>query len=171
MEMGRRMYTGADRSRYLALDQFNRRSPENRSPLTAQKKIAPGKAGAILTLADGTQLVLDSLGNGTVTTQNGSQVSLENGHLSYDPTNASGIVAYNTMTTPRGRQFQLTLPDGTGVWLNAASSITYPVSFSGRNRKVTITGEAYLEVARNSQQPFLVDVDGKSAGGSSGHQL
>lgn len=130
--------------------------------LTAQKKIAPGKAGAILTLADGTQLVLDSLGNGAVTTQNGSQVSLENGHLSYDPTNASGIVAYNTMTTPRGRQFQLTLPDGTGVWLNAASSITYPVSFSGSNRKVTITGEAYLEVARNNQQPFLVDVDGKS---------
>lgn len=130
--------------------------------LAAKKNIAPGKAGAILTLSDGTQLVLDSLGNGAVTTQNGSQVSLENGHLSYDPTNASDIVAYNTMTTPRGRQFQLTLPDGTGVWLNAASSITYPVSFSGSNRKVTITGEAYLEVARNNQQPFLVDVDGKS---------
>lgn len=130
--------------------------------LASKKNIAPGKAGAILTLSDGTQLVLDSLGNGAVTTQNGSQVSLENGHLSYDPTNASDIVAYNTMTTPRGRQFQLTLPDGTGVWLNAASSITYPVSFSGSNRKVTITGEAYLEVARNNQQPFLVDVDGKS---------
>lgn len=110
--------------------------------------IAPGKEGAILTLADGTKVVLDSLGNGVIATQNGTRLVLKNGQLAYDPTGkATGETVYNTMTTPKGRQFQLLLPDGTKVWLNAASSIKYPTIFSGKERRVTITGEAYFEVA------------------------
>jgi ferric-dicitrate binding protein FerR (iron transport regulator) len=66
---------------------------------------------------------------------------------------------YNTMSTPKGRQYHLTLPDGTKVWLNAASSIKYPTAFSGNERSVQISGEAYFEVAKNSSQPFRVAVD------------
>jgi transmembrane sensor len=112
------------------------------------KDIPPGRQGAILTLSDGKQVVLDSLGNGVVATQNGTQVILKNGQLAYDAAGKStGAIAYNTMSTPKGRQFQVTLPDGTRVWLNSASSITYPTSFAGNERRVEITGEAYFEVA------------------------
>jgi transmembrane sensor len=125
--------------------------------------IAPGKSGAVLTLADGSQLVLDSMGNGMVATQNGTQVLLKGGELAYAPAGSvSGEIAYNTMTTPKGRQFQLTLPDGTRVWLNAASSLRFPTAFGGNERLVSVTGEAYFEVARNNKQPFKVNVNGKA---------
>jgi len=127
------------------------------------KHITPGKNGAVLTLADGSQLVLDSLGNGIVANQNGTAVTLKGGGLAYDPTGKSnGEVGYNTMTTPKGRQFQITLPDGTRVWLNAASSLKYPTVFSGNQRLVTVTGEAYFEVSRNTNMPFKVNVNGKA---------
>src|SRR5699024_4772886 len=67
-------------------------------------------------------------------------------------------VQYNTLTTPRGGQYQLTLADGTKVWLNSASSIRYPVAFNGKERKVTVTGEVYFEVVHNAGQPFKVQV-------------
>lgn len=123
---------------------------------------APGKNGAVLTLADGSTLQLDSAGNGTVATQGNTKVVLNNGQLSYEPEKGATINVFNTMTTPRGRQFQLMLPDGSKVWLNAASSITYPVSFTAQERKVTITGEAYFEVshaqdAAGKRVPFLVN--------------
>ncbi|AEW00346.1 iron dicitrate transport regulator FecR [Niastella koreensis] len=121
--------------------------------------IAPGKNGAVLTLADGSKVVLDSLGNGVVASQNGAQVVLKGGSLAYDPNGSTnGEVAYNTMSTPKGRQFQVTLPDGTKVWLNAASSLRYPTAFTGTERKVTVTGEAYFEVAHNARMPFVVNV-------------
>ena len=125
--------------------------------------IAPGKNGAVLTLADGTLVVLDSLGNGVVATQNGAQVKLQGGTLAYEATGpATGEVAYNTMSTPKGRQFQVTLPDGTKVWLNAASSISYPTAFTRNERQVILTGEAYFEVAHNSNMPFKINVNGKA---------
>ena len=125
--------------------------------------ISPGKQGAILTLADGSQVVLDSLGNGVVAKQNGARIVLTNGQLSYDPAeNASGEIVFNTISTPKGRQFQVTLPDGTQVWLNAASSIRYPTAFAGKERKVEVTGEAYFEVAKNAQMPFMVSVNNKA---------
>ncbi|SEW14918.1 FecR family protein [Chitinophaga arvensicola] len=125
--------------------------------------IAPGKEGAVLTLADGSQVVLDSLGNGLVTTQNGTQVVLKSGQLSYDPTGTSGeAVAYNTIRIPKGRQFQLTLPDGSNVWLNAASSLRYPTAFTGKEREVEVTGEAYFEVTKNPSMPFKVNVNNKA---------
>ena len=117
--------------------------------------IPPGRDGAILTLADGRQVLLDTIGNGVIASQNGTEVSLKGGQLLYDAKNA-GEITYNIMTTPKGRQFQLRLPDGTDVWLNAASSIKFPTAFAGKTREVEITGEVYLEVAKNARQPFLV---------------
>jgi len=126
--------------------------------------VAPGKQGAILTLGDGSQVVLDSLGNGLVATQNGTQVSLKGGGLTYDraSADAKSEVMYNIITTPKGRQFQVTLPDGTRVWLNAGSSLRYTTVFRGGERRVSVTGEAYFEVARNTQEPFKVSVNGKA---------
>lgn len=124
-------------------------------PVPAGNDIAPGRDGAILTLADGTQVALDSLGNGVVAQQQGADIVLKNGQLQYNAA-ASSVVTYNTMSTPRGRQFQLQLPDGTRVWMNAASSIRYPVVFTGNERKVEVSGELYFEVARNASMPFKV---------------
>lgn len=122
-------------------------------------EIAPGKEGAILTLADGRQVVLDSLENGVVATQNGTQVLLNDGRLTYDPAeNSAGEIVYNTMSTPKGRQFFVRLPDGTKVWLNAASSIRYPTVFAGKERRVNVTGEVYFEVVKNAKMPFRVMV-------------
>jgi len=122
--------------------------------------IKPGKQGAILTLSNGRQVVLDSLGNGLVATQNGTNVVLENGKLTYARGQATTAeVLFNTMTTPKGRQFQLLLPDGTRVWLNAASTLSYPTTFTGGERRVSITGEAYFEVAKNAGMPFKVTIN------------
>ncbi len=123
--------------------------------------IPPGRQGAILTLADGKQLTLDSLRNGVIARQNGSQATVVDGQLSYHPiTTAVETITYNTITTPRGRQYQLVLPDGTKVWLNAASQITFPTAFNGAERKVSISGEAYFEVARNAEKPFKISAGG-----------
>lgn len=131
-------------------------------PVADIKNIAAGKEGAILTLADGSQLVLDSMGNGVIAEQNGSQAILKNGQLSYDAhTPNTSSVTFNTMSTPRGRQFRVTLPDGTEVWLNAASSIRYPTAFTGDTRQVYITGEAYFVVAKNKTMPFRVNAINK----------
>ncbi|SHN39602.1 FecR family protein [Chitinophaga sp. CF418] len=116
----------------------------------------PGVTGAVLTLDDGSQVVLDSTGNGVIANQNGTKVLLRKGQLDYESGSPSAGISYNTMTTPRGRQFKLVLPDGTKVWLNAASSLKYPTAFTGNERKVEITGEAYLEVAQNADKPFIL---------------
>jgi len=114
-----------------------------------------GKQGAILTLSNGRQVVLDSLGNGLVATQNGTNVGT--GEWQADICKGQATTAevlFNTMTTPKGRQFQLLLPDGTKVWLNAASTLSYPTAFTGGERRVSITGEAYFEVAKNAGMPL-----------------
>jgi len=122
--------------------------------------IQPGKAGAILTLADGSQLLLDTIQNGVIPLHGSSTAKVINGTLQYN--NAGKEATYNTMSTPKGRQFGITLPDGTQVWLNSASSIRYPTAFTGHDRKVELTGEAYFEVAHNQDKPFLVSVNNKA---------
>ncbi|MEP7257322.1 MAG: FecR domain-containing protein [Flavitalea sp.] len=121
--------------------------------------IPPGADGAILTLADGTTLVLDSMSNGLVTTQGNTRIILNNGIIAYISESGKHPGSmFNIITTPRGRQYRLQLPDGTNVWLNAASSIKYPIAFTGSERSVSITGEAYFEVAKNAALPFRVNV-------------
>ena len=125
--------------------------------------VPPGQNGAILTLADGREVVLDSLSDGMVATQLGTKVELKDGRLVYDAAETNpGKILFNTMTTPKGRQFQLLLPDGTKVWLNAASSITYPATFAGNARRVKVLGEAYFEVAKMKDMPFFVDINDKA---------
>ncbi len=121
------------------------------------KDIPPGTDGAILTLADGRQIVLDSAGNGELTRQGNTAIVKQGGRLAYTTTkNPEQQSLLNTLVIPRGRQYQLILPDGSHVWLNAASSIRYPAAFTGKERKVEITGEAYFEVAPDAAHPFLV---------------
>ena len=130
-----------------------------------QQDVAPGGNKAILTLADNSTIILDSAANGQLTQQGKTTVIKSgDGKLVYNAkalTTDHAPLTYNTLTTPRGGQYQLILPDGSKVWLNAASSITYPTAFVGKERKVTISGEAYFEVApvllRSGQKmPFLV---------------
>lgn len=126
-------------------------------PITQRKPVTPGKQGAVLTLADGSVVLLDSMKNGVVANQAGTNVVLNNGQVVYNAEESgAAATAYNTISTPRGRQFSVVLPDGTKVWLNAASSLRYPVAFSGNTREVRITGEAYFEVAADAARPFSV---------------
>lgn len=124
--------------------------------LAAKKDIAPGSNGAVLHLSDGSTLVLDSAGNGTVAMQGPVKVVKENGMIKYQ--GGTSEVMYNEVTTDKGKQWRMVLPDGSGVWLNAASSIRYPLSFNGKERIVDITGEVYFEVVHNEAQPFKVRV-------------
>lgn len=124
------------------------------------KPINPGSEGAILTLVDGSMVSLDTMQNGVITLQGGARLTLMEGVLQYE--GGAGGIAYNTMSTPRGRQFRLALSDGTSVWLNNASSIRYPVAFGRNERHVEITGEAYFEIAENAAVPFLVTINNKA---------
>ncbi|MDN3586721.1 FecR family protein [Pedobacter aquatilis] len=131
----------------------------------AQRKhldILPGKNKAILTLADGSKVVLDENTSSDISDQDGIRISKEkDGQLVYTIVNNSLLnqhknIAYNTISTPRGGQYQVILPDGSRVWLNAASSLKYPEAFTGKQRLVVLTGEAYFEVAKNKSMPFHV---------------
>ncbi|MDP9230415.1 MAG: FecR family protein, partial [Bacteroidota bacterium] len=146
---------------------FSSRSPKQEIVKTEptepklKNDIAPGGNRAVLILADGSTIVLDSASNGTISQQGNIEVrKLDNGLLAYTingqqvTENDEGF--FNTISTPRGGQYQVTLADGTRVWLNAASSIRFPVVFKGTERKVEITGEAYFEVIKNKAMPFKV---------------
>ena len=123
--------------------------------------VQPGRKGALLTLADGSQVSLDTISNSTIALQGGAKAVVINGALFYEQNNGRDVV-YNTMNTPKGRQYQLTLSDNTKVWLNAGSSIRFPTVFTGKERLVEITGEAYFEVAENRNMPFRVNADNRS---------
>lgn len=127
---------------------------------------APGKNGAILKLSDGALVNLDSAASGLIGRQNGTDVFLDNGQLKYKELKDSKHTlaqTYNIVETPAGRQFKLTLPDATTVWLNAGSSIKFPTQFTGTQRIVEVSGEVYMEVASNKSKPFIVNIiDGYS---------
>ena len=148
---------------------FNRNNIERSNIVKNEKSsplindAAPGGNKAILTLANGSKIVLNNVKNGALTQQGNTKVvKLDDGKLAYqsDETTAPIAVEYNTVSTPRGGQYQLTLSDGSKVWLNAESAITFPTAFTGNERKVTIKGEAYFEVAHDASKPFQVTVNG-----------
>jgi ferric-dicitrate binding protein FerR (iron transport regulator) len=127
--------------------------------------VAPGGNKAVLTLANGAQIILDSAGNGALTQQGNTKIiKLDNGQLSYNSLNGSQTlpdkVFYNTISTPRGGQYQVVLADGSKVWLNAASSLRFPTSFAAKEREVELTGEGYFEVTHDATKPFKVSVNG-----------
>lgn len=141
---------------------------KNEAPLD----FSPGRSGAVLKLAGGEEILLDSAGNGLLAVQGETKITNTNGQVQYRSTNANAETLYNTISTPRGRQYRLVLSDGTKVWLNAASSIYYPTAFADKERRVSITGEVYFEVAAsfnphsNTRKPFIVQIE--SAAGKKG---
>lgn len=131
--------------------------------------IAPGRDNAILTLADGSTIVLDNAANGELAQEGNIKVLKVGGQISYAGNEAAGNAIYNTMSTARGNQYKLQLADGSKVWLNASSSIRFPAAFTSNERRVEITGEAYFEVAHNPSRPFIVKV--ASAAGTDGGEV
>lgn len=129
--------------------------------------IAPGGNKAILTLTNGQRISLTDARNGTVASQGQTLIKkTANGEVVYNAENTTsenaGKEQYNTITTPRGGQYRLKLSDGTIAMLDAASSIRYPVNFTGDERKVEITGQVYFEVVHNAAKPFRVEVKGET---------
>lgn len=127
--------------------------------------IVPGGNRAVLMLANGDSILLDNAGNGMLSQQGNTRIiKLNNGLLAYKAgATADAAVSYNTIRTPRGGQYQITLPDGTEVWLNAASSLRFPTAFTGNSREVSLSGEGYFEVKpftgqQGKKVPFLVHV-------------
>ena len=125
----------------------------------------PGNNKAILTLENGTKLILDSAKIGVLAKKGHIRIQkTKDGQLIYtvdkgDRQTQNEPIAWNTISTPRGGQYQVILPDGTKVWLNAASSLKFPTAFAGDTRNVELTGEAYFEVKKNETHPFFVNVD------------
>lgn len=121
-------------------------------------EVRPGGNIAVLTLSDGSTMVLDSADTGFVAQQgNAKIIKSANGELTYTVSGEPNSTSlFNTITTPHGGQYQVVLSDGSRVKLNSFSSITYPTTFVGKERRVTITGEAYFEIAKNVKRPFRV---------------
>lgn len=136
--------------------------PKASQSTLAKNKIEPGGNRATLQLANGSKIDLTTAGNGLIAQQAGISIHKNaKGLLVYTIASpAAGSAGENTISTPRGGQYEVVLPDGTKVMLNAASSLTYPVVF-GAERKVTLTGEAYFEVAKDKAHPFRVSSAGQ----------
>ena len=125
----------------------------------ARTDLMPGGNKAVLTLANGATVILDSTANGSIPSQGATKVIRINGRLKYEAGQAANAaVVYNTLTTPRGGQYKIELPDGTLVWLNAESSLRFPTAFNGKERTVILKGEGYFEVTHRSNMPFKVQL-------------
>lgn len=131
-------------------------------PNADQSILRTGRKTATLTLDDGTQITLDTASAGLLTRQGQSQIVKGIDELSYTENKKQGtnLSCFNTLKTQRGEQYSLVLSDGTKVWLNASSSIRFPVVFTGKERKVDIIGEVYFEVKKQPQMPFKVSTRG-----------
>lgn len=143
----------------LAIYQVTSKKTDIAKNANEKTDIAPGSTKAVLTLADGSTILLDSTANGNLPTQGSAQIININGLLSYKTSGNNSEILYNIITTPRGGQYQLILSDGSKVWLNAGSSLRFPTAFSGKERKVQLTGEGYFEIAKNKKKPFHVSVN------------
>ncbi|MES2873567.1 MAG: FecR family protein [Bacteroidota bacterium] len=137
----------------------------SKAPVQKKEIITPGGDKAILTLSDGSTIILDHAKNGLLANQAGVSIQkTSDGKLLYTFSNAAGSssqastasVIYNKIETPAGGKYQINLPDGSTVWLNASSSLRFPALFAGNTREVELTGEAYFDVAKNKNKPFKV---------------
>jgi transmembrane sensor len=128
------------------------------APTLKETDLPPGGNKATLTLGDGSSIVLDGAENGSLASQGGTNViKSKKGELVYSASEKGGMAAvFNTVATPKGGQYHIVLPDGSKAWLNAVSSLRFPTAFTGKERKVEITGEVYFEVAHNTKMPFIV---------------
>jgi len=126
---------------------------------TPDTAVMPGGVKATLLLADGRQIMLDEANERKNIQERDVVISSQSGQLVYNNASAEGSVLYNTVTTPKGGQYRVQLPDGSLVWLNAASSLRFPIAFAGSERKVSLTGEAFFEVKPMSNKPFKVAVE------------
>jgi transmembrane sensor len=146
---------------FFILDKKKQNIPVTGRRTVHNSDISPGGNKAILTLADGSSIVLDTAQNGYVTNQSNTKIiKFNTGLLSYkNEKKDAGKIMYNTIATPRGGQYQLELADGTDVWLNSASSLTFPTAFPGKERRVELKGEGYFEVAKNASMPFHVTIN------------
>ncbi|MBO9634168.1 MAG: FecR domain-containing protein [Chitinophagaceae bacterium] len=142
---------------------FLRNDQRNTTVLTSDtvKDIPRPEGKPVLTLADGSAVVLDSKNSGNEHLKGQGILNLSDKELLYGKI-AVSEPSWNTVATPRGVSYKLVLPDGTGVWLNTTSSIRFPTSFTGKEREVTVTGETYFEVAKNSAMPFRVHTGNSS---------
>jgi ferric-dicitrate binding protein FerR (iron transport regulator) len=142
--------------------------PKKQSPATGTvpaatvADIVPARERAVLLLDDSSAIGLDTLANGTVHQLGGSALTHTNGQLVYAAGSAGDAPVYNTIATGKGNFYQLVLSDGTKVWLNAASSLRFPVAFSAAERVVEVKGEAYFEVAKDAARPFRVKLADES---------
>ena len=157
---------------YFLLPQQERATPVSVIAPQLQNDALPGTNKAILMLDNGKTILLDDSQDGVLVKQGGTAVSKQGENLMYKGkgnNDKDAPVVFNTLTTPRGGQYKLVLADGSKVWLNASSSIRYPVSFTGNERKVEITGEVYFEISQLSVDglkgkatkriPFIVKVN------------
>lgn len=121
--------------------------------------IAPGHNQATLTLGNGQKIILSKGLSGKLAQQGNTQIKVNGSEeIVYSGSENSSEVAYNTLSTSKGEQspYPLVLADGTKVWLNSNSSVTFPTAFAGKTREVQISGEAYFEVVHNAARPFKV---------------
>ena len=148
---------------YFFLTNPRKEIPKEVNAVTASDIKSPENNKATITLANGTVLHLDSAVNGQLAMQGDVKlVKLANGQIAYETSGSNEISnpPYNILSNPRGSKIiDMELADGSHVWLNTGSSIKYPVAFTGKERKVFITGEAYFEIAHNSAMPFKVAND------------
>ena len=139
--------------------------PENRvEQKESLTEISPDRNKATLTLSTGEVISLEGAKNGELANSGNSSVQkIDNGQIVYNTLSGSNEVmkepVYHTLATPKGGEYQITLPDGTKVWLNSYSSLSFPEAFSGQERRVKLNGEAYFEVAKNKDKPFYVSVN------------
>lgn len=150
---------------WLAISHGQRPAPAVAAVTNFQNDIPPGGNKAVLTLANGQTVILDNISNDTIAAHGGTKIiKLNNGQLTCssreaESSHSGAAIAYYTLRTPRGGQYQIVLPDGSKAWLNAASSIRFPAAFPGSERRVFIKGEVYFEVAKNAAKPFIVSVN------------
>jgi transmembrane sensor len=129
------------------------------TPNASTNDVPPGTYTARLRLSDGTSIILDSAGQGLLAQQGTALITNDSGNVKYQVQNRSNSeLLYNTLETGAGQSYALTLSDGTKVWLNAKSSLHFPVAFESNERVVVMQGEVFFEVAKNAKAPFKIQI-------------